>query len=168
MKTILINTTTSELVNGIIYPDGYTAKHPQGKLKPNEAEAQVIETPKPVYDTATHKVIQLDWEIDTFSLTYTRQWEVVPLSDYEIAARDWAYIDMNFRITAPIDLTEKFPGLYASFQVRGLPVIKINETQVQIYVKTILQEHSDILMDVQESVDIEPRPEILTPDEEII
>jgi len=168
MKTVLINTTTGKLVNGLIYPNGYKAKHPQGKLKANESEAEVIETPKPVIDTATHKVIQLESEIDTFALTYTRQWEVVPLSDYEIAARDWVHIDMNFRITAPIELTEQFPGLYASFQVRGLPVIKINETQVQIYVKTILQEHSDKLMDVQDMIDIEPRPEILTTDEEII
>lgn len=169
MKTILINTETGKLINGVIYPDGYRAKYPQGKLKHNEAEAQVIETPRPDFNPDTHKVIQLEWEIDTIALTYTRKWEVVPLSDYEIALREWVHPEYAKRIRVLDNkaLKIQMTNVLIYWDEEGMPR-DMKNGYIRLWCNQILPEHTafidsanEFLAQFGEQVYEENRPEIL-------
>ena len=82
-KHILYNTQTNKLI-GISYTGTYTDNYPKGKLKPYETELEVVNLPAPEHDKNTHKAVQLPYVADVENKTYTKQWDIVPLTEQEI------------------------------------------------------------------------------------
>ena len=88
--SILYNTTTNETISDIL-PDLYANLFPQGKLKEHEYNLIVVNLPTPTHDTTTHKAIPLPYVIDVEARTYTRGWDIVALTEQELATREWVH-----------------------------------------------------------------------------
>jgi hypothetical protein len=167
MKHLIYNTIDNEIVvppyNGL-----YTDNHPRGILKPYEIELEVIDVPTPPFNPATHRAKQLEWEVDTFAKTYTRQWEIVPLTEYELAVREWKHTEYEKRITAPKMLTIQFAGVLKWFEIENLP-FHSDENFIYLWCRFIRPEHQG-LIDIANSqlegtglsIVIGDRPEILS------
>lgn len=84
---------------------------------------QVIkgERPKP---SETQRLVKLQPVINLAEKTYTEGWEVIDLSEYEIAMKDWESPAHPIRIIADADMaTEDFGiAMYTHFNVRQLPI----------------------------------------------
>ena len=162
-KHILYNTITNKL--GISYTGNYTDNYPKGKLKPYEIELEIVTLPIPEHDKNTHKAVPLPYVANIEARTYTRGWEIVPLTEQELATREWVYPNYEFRIVCPKQLGEQYPAMYVHFMMEELPIEKhpTNENLRVIYINTILPQHSDLIMQLQEVVDVEARPEVLNP-----
>jgi hypothetical protein len=167
MKTIIIN-NQNEIVKGPFkkpYAELYT-----GTINEGLREVPYIDTPRPVIDAAIEKAINTGFHYDSETDSYRQVWEVVALSDYELAQRDWIYPDYEFRIVCPKQLGEQYPAMYVHFQMEELPIEKhpTDDNLRVIYINTILQQHSDLLQALQDVVDLDSRPSILNPEPEII
>ena len=89
-KHILYNTQTNELI-GKSYTGTYTDNYPKGKLKPYEIELEIVNLPPEQHDTTTHRAVALDYVADVEAGTYTRGWDIVALTEQELATREWVY-----------------------------------------------------------------------------
>jgi hypothetical protein len=149
---ILFNTTKNQLVSNDTYPNGY--KH----FKPTHIiELEKIDVPRPEIDTNTHKAIMIPYS--RVGDTWTNDWDIQPLSEKELAQRDWKHPEYPLRIRVPKQLGEMYPGVYVSFVMDELPIEKVNEQLVDIYANTV--QHADVLESVQDLVEIHARPAIL-------
>jgi hypothetical protein len=166
-KHILYNTNT-ETIEGRPYNGRYIDKYTQGKLNNGIIELEVIDVPAPHFDPTTHRAKQLEWEIDTFAETHTRQWEIVPLTEYELAVREWKHTEYEKRITAPKMLTIQFAGVLKWFEIENLP-FHSDENFIYLWCRFIRPEHQG-LIDIANSqlegtglsIVIGDRPEILS------
>ena len=161
-KHILYNTNTDKLISKP-YKGRYTDNYPQGKLKPYEIELEIVNLPIPEHDTSTHKAIPLPYVANIEARTYTRQWEIVPLTEQELATREWVYTEYKFRLIVPKQLGEQYPAMYVHFMMEELPIKKhpTDDNLRVIYINTILPQHSGLIESLQEVIDVEARPEVL-------
>jgi hypothetical protein len=143
MKTILFDTKTNQPVSLRRFNGGYNAEFPQATLPENIIELQVIETPAP-QPGENHKAILGEWAIDLELKTYTMQWEIVPLTEYELAEKEWVHAEYSKRITAPEFLLMQFANVLTHFQAHGLPT-KVTETTVQLWCNFIRPEHQSMI-----------------------
>lgn len=161
MSFIRLNTTDNTVSE--ITEKRYTELYPGGLLNNGVIELEVIHTPAPPFNHLTHRLINDNYK--RVEDNWVRQWRVEPLSDYEIALRDWKHLDYQFRLRVPRHLGEEYPGLYAHFKLFNLPIEDYTAQIVDVYINTILQHHSNLLQSLQNVVEVHSRPEILTPDE---
>ena len=169
MKHILYNTQTSELI-GKPYTGIYTDNYPQGKLKPYEIELEIVNLPAPEYDTSTHKAVALPYVVDVEARTYTKQWDIVPLTEQELATREWVHPEYEKRITAPKMLTIQFAGVLKWFEIENLP-FKSDDNFIYLWCRFIRPEHQSLIDAANSqlegtglSIIIEDRPQILNPE----
>ena len=86
---------------------------------------QVIQQERPEINPETQRLKRLDPVIDLNEKTYTEGWEVIDLTDYEIAMRDWEGGDFPLRIIADADMatTEFGIAMFTHFNIRQLPIL---------------------------------------------
>ena len=123
---------------------------------------EVINNPAPDYNPATHRLTS-EYIVNLEGLQYVRIWTEVAYTPYEIAIRDWTYPEYEFRIVCPKQLGEQYPAMYVHFKMEELPIEKHpnDDNLRRIYINTILPQHSNLIEQLQEVVDVEPRPELL-------
>lgn len=132
------------------------------RLLEGEIKLQVIKQEKPSINPNTQRLHRLDPVIDTEAKTYTEGWEVIDLTDYEIAMRDWEGGDLQIRIIAPIQLILDDFGVKMKgwFELRGLPVIAKGEF-VHLYCNEIQPQFEDDVNQLLEGqvIQIQQKPE---------
>jgi hypothetical protein len=153
---ILFNTQTNQLANSQQFKDGYPHYLPDHII-----QLEVINNPMPEIDNNTHKATMTPYKRE--GDTWVNGWVVEPLTEYELAVRDWKFIEYKFRIRVPRALGEAYPGLYAHFQLNRLPIEDYTDDIVDVYINTILGHHSDLLEVLQNVVEVHARPAILEP-----
>jgi hypothetical protein len=144
------------------YENGYKAKHPGGIVNIGR-EIPMIDTEPLPFDPATQRLINEGYVVENNQ--YVRKWRIDQLSERELAEREWKHSEYQFRIRAPRQLGEQYPGLYAHFQLNRLPIEDYNAQIVDVYINTILQHHETLLQALQNVIEVHARPSILTPDE---
>ena len=135
MKTAIHNTLTNTTTIRQLPTIG-------GKPHPIPAHyviVEVIDTPAPTYDSAIER-LQSEYVLDLDNKTYTLTHEVIQLSEYEIAMRDWEHPDYEKRIVAPEILLMQFANVLTHFQAHGFPT-KVTDTKVYLWCNTIRDEH---------------------------
>ena len=135
MKTAIHNTLTGTTTIRQLPTIG-------GKPHPIPAHyviVEVIDTPAPPYDSAIER-LKSEYVLDLEAKTYTLTHEVIQLSEYEIAMRDWEHPDYEKRIVAPEILLMQFANVLTHFQAHGFPT-KVTDTKVYLWCNTIRDEH---------------------------
>lgn len=189
MRTVRYNTETQAYSKHI--GQYKTMDGNYGAIHPPVVQLEVIETEKPEmteFQRATmHYDFQVNEEIDVYGINGTAtqvwtvetqpeydpetekltgtwgNWQVVPLTDYELALRDWKYPEWAKRIIAPLELALDDTGAKIAiwFQLNGFPIEKIDDSTVHLYCNVILPQHQTIVDGFGELVTIEDRPQIL-------
>jgi hypothetical protein len=165
MTTILFNTITNQLVSNDTYPDGY--KH----FKPTHIiELEVVNTPAPTYDTNTHKAIMIPYS--RVGDTWVNGWDVIELSEQELAERDWGQPDwpVRLRVIADKGLKLQMGNVLSYWDDEGMPRDEKNGF-IRLWCREVLPAHNAFITAVNdqlaafgEQVYIEDRPVILNPE----
>lgn len=148
--------------------DSYQNTYPGGKLKANEQCLPVVDTPTPAYDSSTEKVINEGYVIENDQ--YVRKWRVEPLTELELAERDWhGNIGWAKRIVVPAlkSLKMQMANVLTYWDDEGMPRAE-QEGLIFLYCKEILPEHQPFIDAANSQLNpagyaivIEDRPEIL-------
>ena len=165
MNTVIINTDTNEAITRIL-PKPLRKLHPQAILQDNQKEIPVIHTPKPTdYDPNFERPKRIGYVVEDDH--YVLKWDIETISQYEIAKRNWPYVNYSMRLKAPKSLGETYPEMYVNFMLRKLPIVDVpdNNDMVYIYCNEIMDDHIEIMEALQNIVTQENRPEILNPEE---
>ena len=168
MKSILYNTQTNKLI-GISYNGTYTDNYPKGKLKPYEIELEIIYLPAPEHDNNTHKAVQLPYVVDVENKTYTRGWDIVPLTEQEIATKEWVHPQWakRLRVLNEPALKLQMANVLTYWDDEGLPR-DTKDGYIRLWCNEILPSHrvfidtaNEWLEQFNEEVHEEIRPAIL-------
>ena len=176
MKTILYNIETNQTVGKIrqVSFNGIwnsALSETPGWLPEHIVELLVVETDQPGYDKNT-QMISSHWVADVEEELYTQEWTVhdIPQSEinYNNALQDWPYPLWRKRIVAPIELGMDEIGsrMYVWFQLNRFPINTVG-TNVHLYCNVILPQHQEIIDALAETISVEERPEILTPENNV-
>ena len=166
-KHILYNTITNTL--GISYTGNYTDNYPKGKLKPYEIELEIVNLPIPEHDTSTHRAVALDYVIDVEARTYTRGWDIVALTEQELATREWVYPQWakRLRVLNEPALKMQMANVLTYWDDEGFPRDTHNG-YIRLWCNEVLPSHrvfidtaNEWLAQFGEQVHEEDRPEIL-------
>jgi hypothetical protein len=166
MKTVIIN-QSNEIVAGPFeinkdVESVYAELYPQATIPAGLREVDYIDTPFPAIDTAIEKAVNTGYHYDSETDSYKQVWEVQPLTELELAQRDWIYPEWKKRIIAPIQLAELYPGIETHFRLNEFPIVVKKELKaVYLYCDTILKDHQSIVDANAGIITIQDRPEIL-------
>ena len=114
---------------------------------------EVVKGEKPEnFNPETQRLVRLEPKKDLSAKTYTEGWEVIDLSEYEIAMKDWEGGDFAIKIVAPIELILDDFGVKMKgwFELKGLPIIPKGET-VHLYCQEILPEFSETVQGLEDA-----------------
>lgn len=108
------------------------------RILEGEIKLQVIRADAPPINPDTQRPQRLHPVIDTEAKTYTESWEVIDLTDYEIAMRDWDCPECSLRVVADTDLvlTEFGIAMKAWCELNEIPIVKKGD-KVHIYCNEI-------------------------------
>jgi len=163
MKTVIIN-QDNQVVRGP-FSKPYVELFPKATINEGLREVPYVNTPKPVIDSAIEKAIDTGYHYDSETDSYRQVWEKQPLSDYELAAKDWLHIHRKKRIIAPISLAEQYPGIETHFRLNELEIeVLKDQGVVHLYCDTIKPDHQP-LIDANPNVLEEDIPAILLQNE---
>ena len=155
---VLYNTITETLATQKQFPNGYPDYLPDHII-----QLEVINTPMPAYDHTTHKATMTAYQ--RVGDTWVNGWVVEPLTEYELAVRDWADLSSAMRIVAPIQLVLDDFGnkMETWFRITDLHIEK-KDGMIRVYCSKILDEHQAIYDQFVGVITVEQRPEILNPE----
>ena len=106
---------------------------------------QVIDTPAPPYDSAIER-LKSEYVLDLEAKTYTLTHEIIQLSDYEIAMRDWLHPHRNFKIKAPKHYARTMPEMVAWFQINNFEIDTESDNYfAYIYINEVLEQDEQLL-----------------------
>ena len=134
-----------EKVIGRFTPQYLVNGKPQD-VDPPLYELDLIQQERPEINPETQRLKRLDPVIDLNEKTYTEDWQVIDLTPYEIAMKDWEGGDLQIKIVAPIQLILDDFGVKMKgwFELRGLPVIAKGEF-VHLYCNELQPQFTDIV-----------------------
>ena len=166
MKSILYNTQANATI-GKIYIGTYNDRYPHGKLNEGIIELEVIDTPMPPYDHDTQRVVNRGYLL--FEGKWVRSWEVIPLTDKEIAAREWGYPQWSMRLRVIDEPTLKLQmaNVLVYWDEQGF-TRDVKDGYIRLYCNEVINSHrvwidtaNEWLEQLNEQVYEETRPSIL-------
>ena len=158
IKTVILD--KQNMIVGGPYAGGYAAEFPEGIINDGLRERPYQTTAIPLYNPDTQRVVDLGYLYTKKTDSYVQKWEVLALSPYELAVRDWPHLEYAMRIVAPIALGEKYPGIKIHFELTGLPV-EVKNGLVYMYCNIILASHETIINENSDRIFVEQIHEIL-------
>lgn len=142
MKTVLYDIQQDKVISkefdGGYYVDG---KKPQ--LPTNIIELTVLNNTIPSYDSETQKLTGGNWVADLINYTYHKDWEVVDLTPYEIALKEWKHPEyaQKLHVHGSVLFTSTGTAYRSYIQDRGYPFEITPENDYLIWINDVLPDH---------------------------
>jgi hypothetical protein len=169
MKTIIYNTLTARPVSNRTYEGGYIKSYPSATIPIDMVELEVIEIPEPIIDINIHKVVDLGYDVDITAKTYTKIWDIVSLTERELAIRDWVHPEypVMLKVIDNKALKLQMGNVLAYWDDEGFPRDE-KDGYIRLWCEKVLPEHhafiasaNQFLAQFDEEVYELDRPEIL-------
>lgn len=172
MKTVLYNTTKQKLESNKMFAGGYKVNGKTPELPNDIIQLLVVDTPQPVLNqTETIGEPRWSWDVELTNLTYTKQWNIVNLSNEEIALQDWKHPERPKRIIVDRGITNPTHPMsgvaslfFTYFETHKHPMEHIND-KIHVYLNSINHVSEFQAMEQAGVATLENIPSILNPQE---
>ena len=123
--TRLYDTSQQKFISKV-FEGGYKVDGKSPELPDGIVELEIIIQEPPEINPETQRLKRLDPVIDTKKKTYTEGWQVIDLTDYEIAMRDWLHPQHSIRLVSDTELvlTDFGLAIKAWCELHDLPIIR--------------------------------------------
>lgn len=151
MPTILYDNNLKSFISDV-FMSGYYVDGKKENVLPPIYELEIIDPAEPSINKSLEYLTN-EWSIDLDNKTYTRTWtkHSKPENDIALYRLSWNYPEYAIRILAPVLLGVEYPGFKALWDLRELPIQKIDNDYIYMYCDYIEPNFQDLVLQLSSS-----------------